>query len=174
MHQTLERLSKASRAIHSSGLIVRASDSCGRAPDARVIRRGAATGRLAGGNLSVISSLAGSRYFPDLSDAILVLEDVNEGLYRVDRMLTQLRLSGAMSGVAGIAFGLCTGCDGDETPDDSRLSRTLDDVLREHADALGVPCIAGIPMGHVPDQWTIPLGAIATLDADNLTLNVSG
>ncbi|HEV2641729.1 MAG TPA: hypothetical protein VGT98_03440, partial [Candidatus Elarobacter sp.] len=122
--------------------------------------------------LSLVSSLAGSPFMPDLRGAILVIEDTNEGLYRMDRMLTQLALTGELRHVAGIAFGYCTGCEMDETPDDARLARTLDDVLREFADGYGVPCITGIPLGHVDDQWTIPLGAVATLDADALTLTV--
>ncbi len=151
------------------------TDPCGYAggtSDARVVRGGSARGRLVGGNLSVVSSIAGTPYFPDMRDAILVLEDTNEGLYRMDRMLTQLMLTGALNDIAGIAFGRCTGCDADESSDDTRLSRTLDDVLREFAVALNIPCITGIPLGHIDDQWTVPLGAIATLDADALTLNV--
>jgi muramoyltetrapeptide carboxypeptidase len=137
-----------------------------------VVRDGRARGRLAGGNLSLISSLVGTRYLPDLDGAILVIEDTNEALYRIDRMLTQMLLAGALSRIAGIAFGYCTACGGDESPDDARQSRTLDDVLREVATALDVPCIAGIPMGHVDDQWTIPLGAIAMIDTNTLSLNV--
>ena len=152
--------------------VLRGADSCGAAPAARTIRPGRARGRLAGGNLSLISSLVGTPYLPDLEDAILVIEDTNEGLYRVDRMLTQLSLAGELAGLAGIAFGYCTQCEADESAGDARLSRTLDDVLREFADRLAIPCIAGIPVGHVDDQWTIPLGAIATLDAGQLTLNV--
>ena len=152
--------------------LLRGEDSCGNAPGARTIRGGRARGRLAGGNLSLISSLAGTPYLPDLDGAILVIEDTNEGLYRVDRMLTQLSLAGELSGLAGIAFGYCTECDADESAGDTRQSRTLDDVLLEFANVLGVPCVIGIPMGHVDDQWTIPLGAIATLDADSLTLTV--
>jgi muramoyltetrapeptide carboxypeptidase len=148
------------------------ADSCGTAPGARTIRGGKATGRLTGGNLSLISSLVGTPYLPDMKGAILVIEDTNEGLYRIDRMLTQLSLAGELSGLAGIAFGYCTSCDTDESPGDARLTRTLDDVLAEFANALGIPCIAGIPMGHVDDQWTIPLGALATLDADSPTLTV--
>ena len=152
--------------------LLRGTDSCGTALGARVIRSGRVKGRLAGGNLSLISSLVGTRYLPDLDGAVLVIEDTNEGLYRIDRMLTQMSLAGVLSGVTGIAFGYCTSCDSDESPGDTRQSRTLDDVLREIAGGLNVPCIAGIPMGHVDDQWTIPLGAMATLDADTLTINV--
>lgn len=147
-------------------------DSCGVAPSARVIRGGVAHGRLAGGNLSLIAALAGTPYFPDLTGAILVLEDVNEALYRIDRMLTQLRLTGALRELAAIAVGECTNGDADESPDDAREARTLDDVLRELADALRIPCILNIPLGHIPNHWTIPLGALAMLDADALTLTV--
>jgi muramoyltetrapeptide carboxypeptidase len=152
--------------------LLRNEDPCGVATGARTIRGGRTRGRLAGGNLSIVSSLAGTPYFPDLDGAILVIEDVSEGLYRIDRMLTQLSLAGELSGLAGIAFGYCTQCDADESPGDRRESRTLDKVLSEFADTLQIPCIAGIPMGHVDDQWTIPLGAVATLDADSLTLSV--
>ena len=152
--------------------IVSMEDSCGRVGSARVIRGGTARGRLAGGNLSLISSLAGTPYLPDLDGAILVLEDTNEGLYRIDRMLTQLSLAGELSRLQALVFGYCTDCDADESPSDSRMNRTLDDVLLEFADALDIPCVAGIPMGHVDDQWTIPLGAIASLDTDALTLTV--
>ena len=152
--------------------ILEGSDPCGRAPSARVIRGGSARGRLAGGNLSLISSLAGTPYLPDMDGVILALEDTNEGLYRIDRMLTQLSLAGELSRIGALVFGYCTDCDADESPGDSREKRTLDEVLGEFAEALDIPCVAGIPMGHVDDQWTIPLGAIATLDADALTLTV--
>jgi muramoyltetrapeptide carboxypeptidase len=152
--------------------LISSVDSCGAAPGARIVRSGRARGRLAGGNLALVSSLVGTEYCPDFDGAILVVEDTNEPLYRIDRMLTQLQLSGELSGLQAIAFGYCTSCDSDESANDTRLARTLDDVLREVAAALDIPCIAGIPMGHVDDQWTVPLGAIATLDADTLTLTV--
>lgn len=154
--------------------LVRGVDPCGGAPGARVIRGGVVRGRLAGGNLSLLAALAGTRFFPDLDGAILVLEDVNEGLYRVDRMLWHLRMTGAMDRLAGIAFGQCTSCDADESPEDARLDRTLDDVLFEVADRLGVPCVAGLPVGHVPEQWTVPMGAVAVLDAGAGVLAVEG
>lgn len=166
-----ELLTPFSRASLARALVDR-TDPCGAASGARTIRGGSARGRLAGGNLALLTALTGTSFFPDLADAILVLEDVNEGLYRVDRMLWHLRMTGALDRVAGIAFGQCTGCDADESPDDGRLGRTLDDVLHEIVDRLGVPCLAGIPVGHVDEQWTIPLGAAATLDADAHTLTV--
>ena len=144
-------------------------DSCGTASLAREINAGAAEGRLVGGNLSVLSSLAGTPFAPDYTDSILILEDVNEPVYRIDRMLQQLRLTGTLSGCRGIAFGDCTHC-----PEDAGGGgRALDEVFGELAHALGIPFLAGIPVGHIPEQWTIPLGAMARLDTGTRTLTVT-
>jgi muramoyltetrapeptide carboxypeptidase len=143
-------------------------DSCGSAPLARTLRSGRAAGRLVGGNLALLAALAGTPYAPDYTDAILVLEDVGEANYRLDRMLQQLRLSGAFDRLAGIAFGQFT--EGADETDSESCS--LDEILRGVADVAHVPAMAGIPLGHVGDQWTIPLGARAELDADACTLHV--
>jgi muramoyltetrapeptide carboxypeptidase len=149
--------------------IVAQTDSCGTAPNAREINPGVAEGRLVGGNLAVLTSLCGTSFMPDLTDGILVLEDINEPVYRIDRMLQQLKLSGALNGCKGIAFGECVKC-----PDDAGGGgRPFDDVLGEIARQLRVPCIAGIPIGHIDQQWTIPLGALATLDTGTRTLTVT-
>jgi muramoyltetrapeptide carboxypeptidase len=148
--------------------VVRQVDPCGSAPLARTLRGGRAAGRLVGGNLALLAALAGTPYAPDCDGAILVLEDVGEATYRIDRMLQQLRLAGALDRVAGIAFGQFTEL---TDPLDADV-RPLDAVLGEAADVAGVPAMAGIPLGHVSDQWTIPLGARAELDADARTLHV--
>lgn len=148
-------------------------DPCGTAHGARTIRDGVISGRLAGGNVALLAALAGTDYFPSLEGAILILEDVNEAVYRIDRMLQQLRMAGVLDGLAGIAFGHCTACDDlAEQPAGDFAVRTLDDVLREVADSLNIPCVAGLPIGHIDDLWTLPLGASATLDATGLTLTV--
>ena len=144
-------------------------DPCGDAPAARTLRPGRAEGRLAGGNLSLLASLCGTRFAPDYTNVILVLEDIGEPTYRIDRMLRQLALNGALARVTGIAYGQFS--EGTE-PGDAN-SRDLDDVLCEAADIAGVPAVAGIPLGHVDDQWTMPLGAMAELDADRRTLHVA-
>ncbi len=137
-------------------------------PSMTPLRRGTARGRLAGGNLALLAALAGTPYAPDLDGAILVLEDVNEAVYRIDRMLTQLWLSGALRSVAGLAFGAFT-----EIPDDpANAERPLTRVLEEFAARCGVPCVSGFPMGHVDDQDTFPLGAMASLNADEGVLVV--
>ncbi len=148
--------------------VMEARDPCGIAPAARTLRSGRAEGPLVGGNLSLIAALAGTPYAPDYSGAILVLEDVGEPTYRIDRMLQQLLMSGALSGLAGIAIGEFS----EGTPSHDVMSRKLDDVLRDMAELAGVPAVAGIPLGHIDDQWTLPLGARAALDADAHTLRV--
>jgi muramoyltetrapeptide carboxypeptidase len=148
--------------------LVHGGDSCGTAAEARVLRGGSAQGVLAGGNLALLSALVGTPFAPRLSGAILVLEDIDEAVYRVDRMLRQLLMAGLLDGVRAIVFGACTNCP--EASDDG--ARRLDDVIVEIAEAVGVPAIAGVPIGHIDDQWTLPMGAPALLDADRRTLSV--
>ena len=143
-------------------------DPCGPAAEARTLRGGRAEGRLVGGNLALLAALAGTPFAPSYHGAILVVEDVGEATYRIDRMLRQLALSGALSNLAGIVYGQFT-----ETENGKIMSgRSFDAALQEAADIAKVPAIAGAPFGHITDQWTIPLGATAELDADALTLNV--
>jgi muramoyltetrapeptide carboxypeptidase len=148
--------------------VVAGCNSCGVAPDARTLRSGRAEGVLAGGNLALVAALAGTPYAPRFDGAIVILEDIDEAVYRIDRMLRQLLMSGMLDGARAIAFGACTNCP--EAADDG--SRRLDDVVGEMADLLGVPAVSAIPVGHIRDQWTFPLGAAAVLDADARALTV--
>jgi muramoyltetrapeptide carboxypeptidase len=161
-------ISEFSRASFERAIILH-RDPAGVALDARTLRGGRAEGRLVGGNLALLAALCGTRFAPDYTDAILVIEDVGEQTYRIDRMLRQLALSGSLSRLAGIAFGHFT----DGTAPDDATSCALDDILREAADLAGVPAVAGIPLGHIDDQWTLPLGAMAELDADACALHVA-
>ncbi len=149
------------RALHGE-------ESCGAAITASMLHPGRARGRLVGGNLALLSALAGTPYEPNYHDAILIVEDVNEAAYRIDRMLTQLRLAGRLAQCRGIVFGQFT----DIPTASDGSTRTVDDVLREVVSALEVPSIGGAPIGHVADQWTVPLGAIAELDAESRTLRI--
>lgn len=144
------------------------SDSCGPAPGARVLRGGTARGRLVGGNLALVAAMIGTPFAPDLDDSILFLEDVGEPMYRVDRMLRQIYLSDGLRNCRGIVFGQCTDCN--ETS--ASGERELDEILSEIAELVDIPCIAGAPIGHIDDQWTLPVGARAVLNADARTLNV--
>ena len=112
----------------------------------------------------------GTPWSIDFDGAILVLEDIDEAVYRVDRMMRQLLLAGALSRCVAIVGGDFRPPQG-ERADENRL---LDDVLAEVAEEAGIPCLAGAPFGHIHDQWTLPLGAMAELDTDELSLRVVG
>jgi muramoyltetrapeptide carboxypeptidase len=131
---------------------------------AEAITGGAAEGRLVGGNLSLVAATLGTPYAIDARGAVLFLEEVGEAPYRVDRLVTQLRLAGVLDGVAGIALGGFT-----ETGDDSP---GVLDVLRDLLGGLGIPVAHGFPFGHVDDNWTLPMGVRARLDADAGTLEL--
>lgn len=124
---------------------------------------GRAEGWLAGGNLATLVHLVGTPWMPDLRGALLFFEDVDEEPYRLDRYLTQLRLSGALEGVAGILAGDFTRCL--PTADD-KPSFTVREVLLDRLGDLGVPLLSGFPLGHDLALPTFPIGGRAILDAD--------
>ncbi len=134
------------------------------------ISPGVAEGRLVGGNLAVLCALLGTPYAPPRQGCILFLEDVGEAPYRVDRMLTSLRQAGWFEQVAGVALGAFTRCDGSGGPPGACGLGACDTVLRERLEGLGVPVLAGIPAGHLKTNPMLPLGRLATLDADAQTL----
>ncbi len=134
----------------------------------RIIRLspGTATGRLVGGNLTLVASMMGTPYEIVTDGAILFLEDVREDLYRIDRMLSQLFLGGKLNRLAGFVFGRCSQCNY-EGP-----SFSLEEILRDRFGSLGVPAIAGLSFGHIEQKLTLPIGVTATLDADAGTLRL--
>ena len=134
----------------------------------RIIRLapGKATGRLVGGNLTLLAATMGTPYEIETAGKIVFLEDVDEDVYRIDRMLTQLALGGKFDRAAGVVFGRCTDCD-------SRNSGfSLEDVLRERFGSLRIPAISGLSFGHIEDKLTLPVGIMATLDGDAGTLSI--
>lgn len=135
----------------------------------RVIRPGKARGRLLGGNLTVLAALVGTPYLPDFSGAILFLEDVDEAPYRIDRMLTQLALAGILGRVAGVVFGQCTDC---RASGASYGGFTVNEVLQQHLEPLGVPVFQGALFGHVANQFSLPVGCEAEIDADAGTIRI--
>lgn len=134
----------------------------------RTLVGGRARGPLVGGCLSVLAALAGTPHQPDLRGAVVFLEEVGEAPYRVDRLLWQLRASGTLDGVAGLAVGQLTGCE----PAPGRPSRKLREILVEHAQALGRPALAGLPFGHGRKARAVPFGVEAELNADVGVLRV--
>jgi muramoyltetrapeptide carboxypeptidase len=136
---------------------------------ARTITGGQARGRLLGGNLTILSTLMGTPWLPDLAGAVLFLEDVDEVEYRVDRMLQQLKLAGVLGRLAGIVFGQCTDCT-TKAPDYAGFS--LDEVIDHHLAPLGIPAVSGFNTGHVANQLSLPSGVRVILDADARSLRV--
>lgn len=134
----------------------------------QVITPGRARGRLLGGNLSVLSAIMGSPYLPDWEGAILFLEEVEEDIYRVDRMLTQLRLAGVLEKISGFVFGKCTGCG----PGEGYGSLTLEQLFADHVAPLGIPAWSGAMIGHIRNQWTVPVGAEVEIDAARGTVRM--
>lgn len=126
------------------------------------ITGGKARGELVGGNLAVLVALAGSPYLPAFDGAILFLEDVSEAPYRVDRMLTTLKLMGVLDRIAGFVFGECTDCD----PGEGYGSLTLDQIFDDHIKPLGIPAYRGAMIGHIREQFIVPVGGQVELDAD--------
>ena len=134
----------------------------------RTITPGVARGRLVGGNLSVLASMVGSQFLPDWKNVILFLEDDGEKIYRVDRMLTQLKMAGILGQVSGVVFGKCTNCE----PGEGYGSLTLDEVLDDHIRPLGIPAWSGAMIGHVENKFTVPLGVQVEIDAQRGTIQM--
>lgn len=134
----------------------------------RVITPGQATGRLLGGNLTVLTAILGSPYVPDFDDSILFLEDVGEDWYRVDRMMTSLKLAGILGKIRGFIFGTCSECG----PGEGFASLTPEEIFRDHIAPLGVPAWSGAMIGHGHAQWTLPVGARVSIDAGKGTVTM--
>jgi len=129
---------------------------------------GIAQGELIGGNLSVFVSLIGTNYLPDFDRKILFLEELNEDPYKIDRMLMQVNQSGIFDKLAGLVFGVFSNCH----PENIDQSFPLLEVIKYHVLPLNIPVIFNAPFGHTTKKWTIPIGALAEINTDNLSLEL--
>lgn len=136
----------------------------------RTITEGTAKGDLLGGNLSVLTGIMGTEYFPkNWKGKILYLEDIGEKIYAVDRMMSQLQLGGVLEDIAGFVFGKCSDCD----PGGSGYgSLTLEEVIDHYIKPLGVPAFSGAMIGHIDDNATIPNGITAEINAGQGTIKL--
>ncbi|MGB3541854.1 S66 peptidase family protein, partial [Rubrivirga sp.] len=134
----------------------------------QTVVEGTARGRVVGGNLTVISALAGTGFLPGFDDHVVFFEEVGEDAYRVDRMLIQLELAGQLREPAGVAFGQCSSCGSGGS------SWTAEETIRRRLQAYGRPAIIGAPIGHASPVYTVPIGLEAVLDADAGTLEYVG
>ncbi len=132
----------------------------------RAITPGKARGRLIGGNLSLIAATMGTPYEIDTRGTILCIEDVDEEPFRIDRMLTQLDLAGKLQAASGIAFGRCSGCDGNNLEPSKVWDLSLGEVLDSIIGKYKIPAFYGLNFGHTAEQATLPLGAEAEMDAN--------
>ena len=138
----------------------------------RTIHGGSTRGRLIGGNLTLISTLMGTPYEIETKDRIFFTEDVGEEPYRIDRMLTQLRLARKLHDSAGIVFGECHECGPSDYKPSFAWNMTFGEVLDDRFAGVQAPVLSGLTIGHTADQLTLPIGVEATLDADKGTLTI--
>jgi muramoyltetrapeptide carboxypeptidase len=134
----------------------------------RSVRPGIARGRISGGNLSLVAALIGTPYEVRSDGRVLFLEDINEQPYRIDRMLSQLRLAGILQSPAAVVLGAYHKCE----PDDEDPSLTLDEVFNDYFGDAPYPVIKNVPCGHGPWNATLPIGALAEVDGDKATLKL--
>ncbi|MCK9408211.1 MAG: LD-carboxypeptidase [Bacteriovoracaceae bacterium] len=131
------------------------------------IVKGKCSGALLGGNLSLIVSLAGSKYIPTFKESLLFLEEIEEETYRFDRMMNQLRITNILNDAAGIIIGELTDV---KASDISKPYLTVEQVLNDYLAELKKPIVSGLVYGHINKKLTIPIGIRATLDATKSTL----
>jgi muramoyltetrapeptide carboxypeptidase len=134
----------------------------------QTIVAGTARGTLLGGNLTVLAALLGSPYLPAWDGCILFLEDVGEDIYRIDRMLTSLKLAGVLQKIRGFVFGTCEECE----PGEGYGSLTLEEVFDDHIRPLNVPAWRGAMIGHRMPQFTLPVGAQVEIDSSRATIKM--
>jgi muramoyltetrapeptide carboxypeptidase len=116
----------------------------------------------------MVAALAGTPYAADFRDSLLYLEEVNEAPYRIDRWMTQLDLTVGFNKAAGVIVGICDNCG----PGHEELSLTLDETLDVHLQPLHIPAVTGYSIGHIRNQFTLPVGLRATLDTGRQTITL--
>ncbi len=134
----------------------------------RPLRSGSVQGPLVVTNLTVATHLIGTRWLPSLKGVILILEDVGEAPYRVDRMLTQWRSAGLLKDVAGVGCGRFSWQEDDILPGDFSMA----EILEERLGDLGIPLVLDLPLGHGLPNQSLPVGATAMLNGDEGTLGL--
>lgn len=149
-------------------LDIPSTDLCADCSSLSVITPGTAHGRLLGGNLSVLTAMMGSEYLPEWEGNILFLEDVGEDVYRIDRMLTQLKLNGVFDQISGFVFGQCAACKRSNS-----YSLTLKQVFEDHLKPAGIPAFSGAMFGHIDKMITLPVGIPAKINAQTGSITIT-
>lgn len=128
----------------------------------QTLTSGTVDGKILGGNLTVLTALSGSIYYPDFQNSILFIEDVGEDPYRIDRMMSTLKLNGTLGKIKGFVFGQCSDC----KPGSGYGAFTVDQIMDQYIIPLNIPAYIGAMIGHIPKQFIVPVGARVRLNAD--------
>ncbi len=131
------------------------------------LHKGQARGRILGGNLAVFTSLVGTKFFPDLKDKILMLEEIGELPYRIDRLLNQLRLSKAFTQIKGVILGSFIDCN---EHDPLKKTLSLGEVISEYLEGTKMPVVYNFKHGHIKNNITVPFGIITKLNTSKGTV----
>jgi muramoyltetrapeptide carboxypeptidase len=134
----------------------------------QTLKGGNAEGKILGGNLTVLTSISGTPYYPDFEDAILFIEDIGEDPYKIDRMMSTLMLNGTLAKLKGFIFGQCSECE----PGGGYGSLSLDQVLDDYILPLNIPAYSGAMIGHISEQFILPVGAKVRMDAEGGTITL--
>ena len=132
---------------------------------------GISKGHLIVANLTVLTHLIGTNHLPDFEGAILIIEEIGEAPYRIDRMLTHLRLAGILKKISGLGFGTFTNCT-DENNDSKGESFTITNILKDRTKDLKIPIIANLPIGHGASNASLPIGSQSILDGNKGRLSL--
>ena len=127
------------------------------------------SGKLIGGNLAVLTALVGTGYLPNFKNKILLLEEINEPPYKIDRMLNQLRLKGVFEELKGIILGDFIDC---VEQDKNKLTLGLTEVLVDYFNRLNIPVINNFPFGHSSKIFTLPIGCKVQLDLNKRSVRL--
>ncbi|MDU2063495.1 MAG: LD-carboxypeptidase [Sporomusaceae bacterium] len=128
---------------------------------------GEASGILTGGNLSLLAATLGTPYEIDTKNKILCLEEIGEEPYRIDRLLTQLRLAGKLQEAAGLVLGRFVNCEEEEPEQETEKGFSLQEVLQDRLSDLSIPILGNLAFGHQPDKTTLPFGVKARLSTSD-------
>jgi len=134
----------------------------------QTLTSGSIDGKILGGNLTVLTALSGTPYYPDFQDSILFIEDVGEDPYRIDRMMSTLQLNGTLSKIKGFIFGQCSEC----KPGSGYGAFTVDQLMDHYILPLGIPAYIGAMIGHIPKQFILPIGAKVRMNANSGTITM--
>ncbi|MBU1098342.1 MAG: LD-carboxypeptidase [Ignavibacteriae bacterium HGW-Ignavibacteriae-2] len=135
-----------------------------------ILSKGRGEGKLLGGNLALVGSIMGTPYFPSFKDSVLILEDIGESPYRVDRLLNQLRLGNVLKQVNAIILGRFVDCYDSDT---SKKTQTLNEVISDYLENLNIPIIYNVKHGHISENITIPFGIKCNVNASRGFIDIT-